>query len=223
MPGRSGRWPFISPRSVYRPEKTVKPWLRLRKWKIIRGDQVMILSGKDKGQIGLVREVIRKRNAVIVSDRNLVYKHVPKNESAPNGRIQKEMPIHVSNVALVHPETKLKTKIEIRPVVDPKTGKRENKRFVKGTSVEIPRPKYLEYQKAWVDTPLDTPANVVKLVTYQPTLAVPPLPEGVVDELRGKYTKWRVIKERKRIADLEAEMAALTQQLASSSVSSQNV
>ncbi|KAJ1862429.1 hypothetical protein LPJ73_000751, partial [Coemansia sp. RSA 2703] len=80
-------------------DKTLRKDLQLKKWKITRGDQVMVISGKDRGQTGMVTEVVRKTNSVFVRGLKLAFKNVPKSKEAPSGKIQKEMPIHVSNVA----------------------------------------------------------------------------------------------------------------------------
>ncbi|KAI8055147.1 translation protein SH3-like domain-containing protein [Syncephalis plumigaleata] len=189
----------VSTRVVPRT-KTIKPHDRLQYWKIIRGDEVMVTSGKEKGKTGTVISVNRKLNSLIVSGLNMVYKHVPMTEGVKDGRVRKEMPIHVSNLALLHPETRLPVKVNILKMTNPETGKTENKRVVHNTTIEIPRPKYLEYQDAWKDTKLDTLPEAVRKITFEPSLAVPPLPEGVLDELRNRYSRMQSIKDRARKA-----------------------
>eukprot|EP00959_Pyramimonas_sp_CCMP1952_P252258 5270637-Pyramimonas_sp.AAC.2 len=68
------------------------------RWKIFRGDDVMINWGRDKGQTGKVVKVFRKKNRVIVEGRNLVKKTIKRTEQQPGGIITKEAPLHVSNV-----------------------------------------------------------------------------------------------------------------------------
>ncbi|KAI9595088.1 translation protein SH3-like domain-containing protein [Syncephalis fuscata] len=194
----------VSTRLVPRP-KTIKPQDRLDYWKIIRGDEVMVTSGKEKGKIGTVIRVNRKVNTLVVSGLNMVYKHVPMDQGAKDGRVRKEMPIHVSNVALLHPETQQPTKIDIVKQTDPTSGKTENKRLVRGTNIEIPRTKYLEYQDAWKDSKFDTLPDVVRKISFEPSLAVPPLPEGVIDELRNRYSKFQSMKNRTRKEEWLAE------------------
>jgi large subunit ribosomal protein L24 len=80
-------------------------------WKIIRGDTVEVISGKDKGKRGTIKEVKRKFNKVVVTGVNIVrliqkIKHIKQPQTLDSGRIQKEFPIHVSNVMLIDPETK---------------------------------------------------------------------------------------------------------------------
>ena len=70
--------------------------------KIKKGDTVMIIAGKDKGMSGKVLAVNLKDNRVIVENRNKVYKHTKPNAANQNGGIvEKEAPIHISNVMLV--------------------------------------------------------------------------------------------------------------------------
>ena len=48
----------------------------IERWRILRGDQVMVVAGKDKGQVGTVSKVYRKENRLLVEGLNLVKKHV---------------------------------------------------------------------------------------------------------------------------------------------------
>jgi large subunit ribosomal protein L24 len=45
-------------------------------WKIVRGDQVQVIAGKDKGRLGEIVKVIRKENAVVVRGVNMKFRHV---------------------------------------------------------------------------------------------------------------------------------------------------
>ncbi len=83
--------------------------------KLKRGDSVVVLTGKDKGQRGTIERVITKTNRVVVSGINTVNRHVGQREAMRTqgqpGKVQKEMPIHVSNVALVDPKEDKATRI----------------------------------------------------------------------------------------------------------------
>ena len=79
-------------------------------WKIVRGDKVEIITGRDKGKRGTILAVKRKHNTVVVSGANLVLfiqkvKHLKYRDRLDSGKVQKEFPIHVSNVMLIDPET----------------------------------------------------------------------------------------------------------------------
>ena len=84
------------------------------KLKIKKGDQVIVLSGNDKGKTGEVIKSIPDANKVLVSGIKLVKKHQKPTQTAPGGIITKEAPIHVSNVALISngKPTKVGFKIE---------------------------------------------------------------------------------------------------------------
>ncbi len=72
--------------------------------KIKKGDQVVILAGKDKGKQGSILRVIDDAK-VVVENVNLVKKHARGNpmKGEPGGIIDKEMPLDISNVAIVNP------------------------------------------------------------------------------------------------------------------------
>jgi len=74
--------------------------------KIKKGDQVMVLAGKDKGQTGNVIRVTTD-NKVLVENINMAKRHTKGNPQAgiAGGIIEKEMPLHISNVGLVNPAT----------------------------------------------------------------------------------------------------------------------
>ena len=75
--------------------------------KIRRDDEVIVLAGKDKGKTGKVTKVLVEESKVFVEGINLIKKHtkpVPQLQQ-PGGIIEKEAPLHVSNIALVNPAT----------------------------------------------------------------------------------------------------------------------
>ncbi|MEO1937271.1 MAG: 50S ribosomal protein L24 [Sulfurimonas sp.] len=73
-----------------------------KKFKIKKGDQVMIIAGDDKGKTGEVLKVLTKKDAVIVSGCKMVKKAVkPSEQNKEGGFVNKEMPIHISNVKKV--------------------------------------------------------------------------------------------------------------------------
>ena len=68
------------------------------KFKIKKGDEVIILAGKDKGKKGKIVKLLPKINKAIVSDVNKVKKHQKPGNNEPGGIVEKEMPIHISNL-----------------------------------------------------------------------------------------------------------------------------
>ncbi len=84
----------------------------MKKFKIKTGDQVVILAGKDKGSKGTVIKIIKDKDRVIVEGVNMIKKHVkPSTENPQGGIVEKEAPIHISNVALVDPKTGEPTRV----------------------------------------------------------------------------------------------------------------
>ena len=79
--------------------------------KIKKGDNVVVLSGKDKGKTGEVRTALPGRNRVVVEGVNLRWQHKRPTQQNPKGeRVQVEAPIHASNVKLHAAESKKASK-----------------------------------------------------------------------------------------------------------------
>ena len=81
------------------------------KLRLKKGDKVIVTTGKDKGKTGEITTVFPKENKVIVGGVNMVKRHTKPSQESAGGIISKEMPIHVSNVALVDPKTGKATRI----------------------------------------------------------------------------------------------------------------
>jgi large subunit ribosomal protein L24 len=80
---------------------------------IKKGDQVMVITGSDKGKTGRVLRILADKDKVVVEGINRVWKHVkPSQRSPQGGRIQKDAPIHVSNVLPVDPTTGKGTRVK---------------------------------------------------------------------------------------------------------------
>ena len=85
-----------------------------KKFKIKKGDNVMIITGKDKGKIGEVMSVIRDAERVLVRGVNIVKRHTKPSQAATGGIIEREAGIHISNVAHVDPKTNEATRVGYR-------------------------------------------------------------------------------------------------------------
>ncbi len=71
--------------------------------KLRKGDTVVVLTGKFKGKQGEVMVVLPKDDKVVVSGVNTAQRHSkPRRANQPGGIVDRDMPIHISNVALVH-------------------------------------------------------------------------------------------------------------------------
>tara|TARA_B100001057_G_scaffold28859_1_gene26393 strand:+ start:300 stop:614 length:315 start_codon:yes stop_codon:yes gene_type:complete len=71
----------------------------VQKLKLKKGDEVIVLAGKDKGKKGKILKIIPKKNKAIVSDINKVKKNQKPDNNQAGGIIEKEMPIHISNLS----------------------------------------------------------------------------------------------------------------------------
>ena len=87
--------------------------------KIRKGDRVQVLAGRDKGRRGEVLRVLPKENRAVVQGVNLVKRHQrPMGLNQPGGIIEKEAPIHLSNLALIDPKTDKPTRVGFTVLAD---------------------------------------------------------------------------------------------------------
>ena len=82
--------------------------------KLRKGDNVVVLAGKDKGKKGEITRVMPKDNKAIVGGVNVAIRHTKQTQSSQGGRIAKELPIELSNLALVDPKTGGATRVGFR-------------------------------------------------------------------------------------------------------------
>ena len=82
-----------------------------RKFRLRRGDEVVVVSGRDKGRKGRVLRMQRDKERVIVQGANMVKRHTRPSAGQPGGVVEKEAALHISNVALVDPKTGEATRI----------------------------------------------------------------------------------------------------------------
>lgn len=81
------------------------------KMKIKKGDSVIVITGRDKGKTGDVLKVLRRENRVIVQGVNVVKRHTRPSSRQAGGIVEKELPIQVSNIALVDPDSDAPTRV----------------------------------------------------------------------------------------------------------------
>jgi large subunit ribosomal protein L24 len=80
-----------------------------------KGDTVMVMAGDEKGKTGQVLRVDPGAGTVLIQGINRVYKHVrPSRKHMQGGRIQKEMPVRISNVLPLDPKTQQPTRVKFR-------------------------------------------------------------------------------------------------------------
>ncbi len=82
--------------------------------KLRKGDKVVVLAGKDKGKEGEITAVMPKDGKAVVSGINVAIRHTRQTQNSQGGRISKEMPIQLSNLALVDPKDGGPTRVGFR-------------------------------------------------------------------------------------------------------------
>jgi large subunit ribosomal protein L24 len=108
-------------------------------------DNVEVIAGDDRGERGRVLAVDHETNKVIVEGVNRVYKHVRRSQRNPQGgRLSKEMPIPVSNVMLICPQTNKPTRVGYRYTKD---GSKERYAKRSGVSLGTVSPPRASYAK----------------------------------------------------------------------------
>jgi large subunit ribosomal protein L24 len=81
------------------------------KFKIRKGDKVIVRTGKDRGKSGEVLQVLRDEARVLVQGVNMIKRHTRPAPGNPGGIIEKEASIHISNVALADPKSGKPTRV----------------------------------------------------------------------------------------------------------------
>ncbi len=102
--------------------------------KIKKNDTVIVIAGNDRGKTGKVLKVFPKESRVIVEGINLRKRHTKPSQRNPQGGIlEKEAPIHISNVMIIDPKTNEPTRIGAKIILDEKTGKKKIARVSKAS------------------------------------------------------------------------------------------
>lgn len=101
--------------------------------KLKKGDKVIVIAGKNKGETSSVVRIISKKNMVVLDGVNLVKKHRRANQPGKGQIVDKPMPIHVSNVMIADPKDGKPTRIKITRSKD---GDRERVAVNSGNSIK---------------------------------------------------------------------------------------
>ncbi|CAL5225362.1 g8165 [Coccomyxa viridis] len=170
------------------------------KWKILRGDKVIITAGKDKGQTGIVTKVIRDERIpkVIVEGRNLNKRAIKRTADNPGGLISMESPLHYSNVMLADPVTGRPVRVGWRYLEDGTKVRISKGKLASGSIV--PRPEILKQRR----TPLpfqgtkDSGVPDALEVTYKPGdwPSALPVPDPATTIIAGRPTYLQARQQR---------------------------
>ena len=83
----------------------------MAKFKIKKGDKVVVITGSDRGKTGEVLKVLRSEMRVLVAGVNMVKRHTRQAPGEPGGIVEKDAPVHISNVAHVDPRDDKPTRV----------------------------------------------------------------------------------------------------------------
>lgn len=86
--------------------------------RIKKGDQVIVIAGKDKGRKGEVLSVLPEENRVVVAGVAIITRHQKASMNSEGGLIKREAPIHVSNVAHLDPKSQKPTRVSFKVLED---------------------------------------------------------------------------------------------------------
>ena len=103
--------------------------------KIVSGDEVIVVSGKNKGQRGRVRTNLIAKDRVVIEAVNIVRRHMKQGRARQAGIVELEAPVHVSNVMLFCPSCNAATRVGFRPAAD-----ESKERYCKKCDATIPQP-----------------------------------------------------------------------------------
>lgn len=88
------------------------------KMKLKKGDKVIVLTGKDKGKRGEILKMLPAANRAVVQGVNTVKRHTKPSQAGPGGIVEKELPIHLSNLAIEDPKDGTATRIGYKRLED---------------------------------------------------------------------------------------------------------
>jgi large subunit ribosomal protein L24 len=89
--------------------------------RIKKGDDVIVLAGRERGKRGVVRQVMPREGRALVQDINISKRHIkPTGTARQAGIVDKEQPIQLSNLALVDPKTGKPTRTRVRQLANGK-------------------------------------------------------------------------------------------------------
>ncbi|XP_071498853.1 large ribosomal subunit protein uL24m-like [Diadema antillarum] len=151
-----------------RPKVLVEP---IKEWKIFRGDLVEVLKGRDTNKQGIVSDIIKQRNWVIVEGLNCHYRRIGKMPGYSGTMIVSEGPLNIRDVALVDPSDNKPTDIEFRY-----TEAGEKVRVSQRTGRIIPVPivdsdsRDYKTKDTYIEQPKDSVAEDVCKKTFTPSL-----------------------------------------------------
>ena len=103
--------------------------------KILAGDEVLVISGRNKGSRGTVRKNLTDVDRVVIEGVNIVKKHIKQGRARQAGIVEVEAPLHISNVKVVCPSCGQPSRIGVR-----RNDEDKNERYCKACDAVVPSP-----------------------------------------------------------------------------------
>ncbi|KAK0613858.1 hypothetical protein B0T14DRAFT_461987 [Immersiella caudata] len=184
---------------------------------LAEGDRVVVLDGPYKGKISKVRKISKEYMTAQLDEDIMTNQTIPEYMRSKDVDYVEPAPaaVPISSLRLVHPLPDPNTGVvrdvvirQLKPISilhDRPTRRVSFSRIIPGENVKIPWPK--AELKPKVEYECDTRRAEVEERTFVPTLLTPPMPQSVLDELRGRYSKFRTRHEPEYIAKIEAQEA----------------
>ena len=88
------------------------------KFKMKKGDNVIVRTGKDKGKKGEILKMLPQKNRALVTGINMVKRHTKATQTSPGGIVEKEASIDISNIAHVDPKDDKPTRVGVKSLKD---------------------------------------------------------------------------------------------------------
>lgn len=177
------------------------PKANIERWNIVRGDKVQVVTGDEKGKVGVVKKVVRKKNALIVEGVNVRRRFVRANETRSGFIDKKESLVHYSNVQLVDPVTNQPTRVH-RAFLEDGT----KVRIANRSGAVVPKPDVLkQFPPKRFNKLTDTEAAEVIAVTY-----TPPVYPGLIIDPVQRVKIARQLFEKKQAEEGPAVESAMT-------------
>ena len=87
-------------------------------FKFRKGDKVVVLTGRDRGKVGEIIKSVPDNDRVIVQGVNIVRRHTKPSASSSGGIVEKELSLHISNIAILDPKDKRPSRVGFRRLDD---------------------------------------------------------------------------------------------------------
>lgn len=157
----------------YHEKRLIEP-ITDENWSLFKGDRVEVLTGPDKGKVGIINQVVRERNWVFVEGLNCKYKWLDYSSTNPGMMLKTEKPLTVnSEVALVDPSDGKGTQVQWRFTEDGKKVRVSMRtgRIIPMSRIAEDETEDLVSKSGYIEQECDTKEAEVQKVTFKPSLS----------------------------------------------------